>query len=429
MEEIKEIEVEEDQSINQIMNLAEENFFQNERIKLISDSKTCSNTSRAADNLVRLGYAIIENIQTLTEILNNERFVKLIIILKRKNNFMEIYEEDTIEIIYKSNDEGYFDFKIFDENFVNNNKNKCKILYNYKIYNLTQYINNINNKYYYFPEDIIKIKLKGIKNITDTSCMFLGCELLISLPDISKWDISKVKNMRCMFAYCDSLISLPDISKWNTSNVKDMDMIFIRCYSLKSLPDISKWNTSNLEKMDYMFDGCKSLISLPDISKWNTSKVNDMANLFSRCSSLISLPDLSKWNTSNVEKMDCMFYHCESLLSLPDISKWNISKVKNLFQIFAGCRLLVSLPDLSKWNTSNVEDMFCMFHGCESLISLPNITKWNTSKIKKMFGMIFECSSLISLPDISNLKKAIFYDREKMNEVFNYSINCLYIPY
>ena len=56
-----------------------------------------------------------------------------------------------------------------------------------------------------------------------------------------------------MFLECNSLISLPDISKWNTSNVNDMSEIFRECNSLISLPDISKWNTSNVNDM---FDEC-----------------------------------------------------------------------------------------------------------------------------------------------------------------------------
>ena len=40
------------------------------------------------------------------------------------------------------------------------------------------------------------------------------------LPDISKWDTSKVKFMRKLFWGCCSLVSLPDISKWNTSEVE-----------------------------------------------------------------------------------------------------------------------------------------------------------------------------------------------------------------
>ena len=35
-----------------------------------------------------------------------------------------------------------------------------------------------------------------------------------------------VTNMNSMFSGCNSLISLPDLSKWNTSNVKDMTKMF-----------------------------------------------------------------------------------------------------------------------------------------------------------------------------------------------------------
>ena len=58
--------------------------------------------------------------------------------------------------------------------------------------------------------------------------------------------------------------------------------IFLECNSLISLPDISKWDTSNVTDMKFMFFGCRSLISLPDISKWNTSKVSNMKSMFNR---------------------------------------------------------------------------------------------------------------------------------------------------
>ena len=59
-------------------------------------------------------------------------------------------------------------------------------------------------------------------NIIGLSYMFYGCSSLISLPDISNWNISNVKNISNMFNGCNSLISLPDISKWNIENVNDM---------------------------------------------------------------------------------------------------------------------------------------------------------------------------------------------------------------
>ena len=48
--------------------------------------------------------------------------------------------------------------------------------------------------------------------------MFKGCSSLLSLPDISKWNINNITDMNNMFEGCSSLLSLPDISKWNTNN-------------------------------------------------------------------------------------------------------------------------------------------------------------------------------------------------------------------
>ena len=66
--------------------------------------------------------------------------------------------------------------------------------------------------------------------------------------------------------------------------------------NLISLPDISNWNLSRVNSMSHMFCGCKSLISLPDLSKWNISNVNNMNCMFSECKSLISLPDFYMLN-------------------------------------------------------------------------------------------------------------------------------------
>ena len=116
--------------------------------------------------------------------------------------------------------------RILGEKFVKNNKNICKIIYDNKIYDLTERL-KIENK------EKIKIKLIGINNIT---------------------------NMSCIFAKCEDLIELPNISKWNTINVIDMSKMFYNCSSLSSLPDISKWNTNNVENMSEMFSGCLSLL-------------------------------------------------------------------------------------------------------------------------------------------------------------------------
>ena len=148
-------------------------------------------------------------------------------------------KNEEIEIIYKPIKEQEMEeenkkekIRIFGKYFVNINYQKCKIIYEDREYELTEYINDIDEDF----NNEIKIKLKGINNIS---------------------------NMSYMFYECNSLSSLPDISKWNTSNVTDMSWMFYGCNSLSSLPDISKWNTSNVNNMGSMFSGCKSNLIIP----------------------------------------------------------------------------------------------------------------------------------------------------------------------
>ena len=138
-------------------------------------------------------------------------------------------------------------------------------------------------------------KLQNMKNIdVNLNTYFSGSFSLNDNNYQSSLNSNYITSINKIFYNCKSLITLPDISKWNISQVRDLSMIFYNCSSLKSLPDISKWNTNNVINMEGLFYNCSSLISLPDISDWNTSKVKYMNNLFYNCSLLISLPDISK---------------------------------------------------------------------------------------------------------------------------------------
>ena len=198
---------------------------------------------------------------------------------------------DEILITYKIGPKNSSSIKLFDKDFIHNNKKNCKFIYEDKSYELTEYFNLSNYK---IDKDNFEIKLTGINNITNMSYMFCGCSSLINLPNIDKLRTKEVTNMKYMLTGCSSLTSFPDISKWNTSNVTNMSYMFDRCSSLKTLPDISKWNVINVKNMNSMFCGCSSLTSLPDISKWNTINVINMSYLFCGCKSLLTLPDISK---------------------------------------------------------------------------------------------------------------------------------------
>ena len=211
---------------------------------------------------------------------NIKKFEEYLKILEKRISFVN----NEITIIYKINKNDKF-VKIFDEDFVKDKKDFCKILYEGKEYELQGNFNveNIN-------EELLEIKLKIVKKITSFYGMFYQCKSLLYVPDISKFDTSNIIRMNDMFCDCSSLLFLPDISNWNTSKVEKFGEMFYGCESLMFLPDISKWDTSNVIKMDYMFKNCKSLLYLPDISKWNIKNVQSKKSMFKGCDNFLIIP-------------------------------------------------------------------------------------------------------------------------------------------
>ena len=136
--------------------------------------------------------------------------------------------------IYKPDENNDKRVKILDEDFIKINKDKAKIIYKNKIYELKEYFEDIDENYNH--KDLIKFKIIFIHNIINMSHMFHNCYTLISLSDNN--EISNIKiyitNSHCMFRGCKSLISLPDLSKWNISNVNNMNGMFNECNSINS---------------------------------------------------------------------------------------------------------------------------------------------------------------------------------------------------
>ena len=75
--------------------------------------------------------------------------------------------------------------RIFGKYFVKHNKNKCKIIYKNKKYELKEYFEEIDNNYKR-KDEIVKLKLVGINNISDISKMFYGCIHLTSVSEYPK---------------------------------------------------------------------------------------------------------------------------------------------------------------------------------------------------------------------------------------------------
>ena len=133
---------------------------------------------------------IITDIKKIIE--EKDKKIKLNLIIDISNK-IEAQNNDEITLIYKINNNEQ-KIKLFDSHFVNNNKNNCKIIYNNEELELKEYFDVGKNS-----EKFLEIKLKGINKITNANKMFYECSDLESVPDIIKWDLSKVIEKHDMF--------------------------------------------------------------------------------------------------------------------------------------------------------------------------------------------------------------------------------------
>ena len=95
--EIKEYKVEEYDNAKRVMYLVKEILKSSDKINIIANTNSSPIGTRAAETLARLGYVTFENVQTLTEVKNDRRSIRLIITLKKTANFEKLYKENEQE--------------------------------------------------------------------------------------------------------------------------------------------------------------------------------------------------------------------------------------------------------------------------------------------------------------------------------------------
>ena len=183
--------------------------------------------------------------------------------------------------------EGITVLKIFGEQFVKNNKNKCTLIlhddekdeeyeYNLCAYLDLDFINSINS-----GRKLFKIFLVQTDYFYDLSFMFCECFTLMSVDGLTDLYYDQVTNMKSMFHSCFLLQEIK-IANINTSEVKDMSFMFESCKTLSYI-NLSGWDTKNVKTMKAMFESCGNLVEIEGIENWDLSSLKDISFMFNFC--------------------------------------------------------------------------------------------------------------------------------------------------
>ena len=135
--------------------------------------------------------------------------------IERSNSMGNRVKWDEITLIYEllveKNEESEEDMEeekeeiqnkyayIFGTNFVKNNRDNCKIIYNKNEQELVEGVSLKTNA------KTLEIRLKGLSNVTNMSYMFSDCPQLVSIFNLDKIDTSEVTNMNSLFINCKKI--------------------------------------------------------------------------------------------------------------------------------------------------------------------------------------------------------------------------------
>lgn len=149
--------------------------------------------------------------------------------------------------------------------------------------------------------------------------IFLSCHSLEKITGLEKWTFGKAHTLKSIFKGCKRLTTIDGIENWNISNIKNIYGMFENMESLTKL-DLSKWDVSTLRNCFYFVKGCTLLTTIGDISKWNVEYLFDMSGMFDSCKNLAC--DISDWNVSiSCIKTNAFKYTNSKIFKKPNIFK------------------------------------------------------------------------------------------------------------
>ena len=153
-------------------------------------------------------------------------------------------------------------------------------------------------------------------NVEDMSYMFTymhayGSSDAVTL-DLSRFNISKVKNMEGMFI--NSAVTPLDLRSFDTSNVEDMSRMFYRTFKLKHL-NLQSFDTKKVKNMTYMFafSSTDPAGDALDISSFDTRSLASAQQMFGHIG-VKCIYASNTFTTDLVSSQDFMFSNSPDLI-------------------------------------------------------------------------------------------------------------------
>ena len=184
----------------------------------------------------------------------------------------------------------------------------------------------------------------------------------MSNSDVSKWDVSRVRNMDYMFQNVKSFKQELCGVAWVHSKASKIQMFagFPGSISRTVCTTSSAFSPGSEEEIKSAVDECLKLSPKGDcssgpygaIGEWDVSRVTDMDSLFFKAN--LFNDDIAK---RDVSSMSNMFFQASTFNG--DISKCDVSSVTDMSGMFQSTASFSG--DLSKWDVSSVTGMSLMF--------------------------------------------------------------------
>ena len=220
--------------------------------------------------------------------------------------------------------------------------------------------------------------IPNFRGITDAHGFFRLCNSITTIPNVNKWDVSKIQNFRRFFSGCNRFNS--NVGNWNVSKATNFSALFFGNQSITEpllggvfnnggSDSIKNWDTSNVTDMTSTFYAQPAFNQ--EVGLWDVSNVTNFSSMLNSYWNNGLGADLGTFNNGGSDS----------------IKNWDTSSAVNMNGLFSGQPLFNQ--NISEWYTSNVTNMGYMFQSRYfNNGGSPDINNWDTSKVTNMSRML-----------------------------------------